>query len=156
NVTNVSEAVRDVWRWAWLEQLGQDVRHGLRAIARSPLYAVAVVITLAMGIGAASAVYSLARAIHDPFPRLPSDRLLWITQGNPSCGVDCTQTSPAALAALQTRAPSLFAIGSTRSSVILRSARGSEALTGFNVSRTAFETIEAPFAAGRGFPGDAG
>jgi putative ABC transport system permease protein len=156
NVTNVGEAVRDVWRWTWLDHLEQDVRHGLRAIARSPLYAVAVVITLAMGIGAASAVYSLAHAIHDPFPRLPSDRLLWITQGNPSCGVDCTETSPAALAALQSRAPSITAIGVANTRVALRTSQGSEALNGFDVSPNAFEAIEAPFAAGRGFPGDAG
>lgn len=156
NVTNVSEAVRDVWRWAWLEQLEQDVRHGVRAIARSPMYAAAVVITLAMGIGAATAVYSLARAIHDPFPRLPSDRLLWITQSNATCGVDCTQTSPAALAALETRAPSITAIGAVRSSVALRSADGSDALTAFDVSPSAFAAIEAPFAVGHGFPKDAG
>ena len=156
NMTNVSETVRDVWQWTWLEQLEQDVRHGLRAIARSPLYASAVVITLAMGIGAASAVYSLSLAIHNPFPRLPSDRLLWITQGNASCGVDCTQASPAALAALETRAPSIIAIGTTTSRVALRSSNGSEALDGFDVSPNTFETIEAPFAAGRGFPKDAG
>jgi putative ABC transport system permease protein len=156
NTTNVSEAVRDVWRWTWLEQLEQDVRHGLRAITRSPVYAAAVVITLALGIGAGSAVYSLSLAIHDPFPRLPSGRLLWITQSNATCGVDCTQTSPAALTALETRAPSITAIGTSYLGVALRSANGSEALNGFEVSPTAFETIGAPFALGRGFPKDAG
>ncbi|MFL5615006.1 MAG: ADOP family duplicated permease [Gemmatimonadaceae bacterium] len=156
NVTNVNEAVREVWRWTWLEQLEQDARHGMRALGRSPLYAGAVVITLAMGIGAVSAVYSFSRAIHDPFPRLPSDRLLWITQANASCGVDCTQASPAALAALETRAPSITAIGTFHSSVALRSSNGSEALNAFGVSPNTFETMEAPFAVGRGFPKDAG
>jgi predicted permease len=156
NMTNVSESVRDVWKWTWFEQLEQDVRHGSRALARSPLYAVAVVVTLAMGIGASSAVYSLSRAIHNPFPRLPSDGLLWITQANATCGVDCTQTSPAALAALATRAPSIIALGTIRSGLALRSSNGSEALAGFNVFPNAFETIAAPFAAGRGFPKDAG
>lgn len=156
NVTNVSEAVRDVWRWAWLEQLEQDVRHGVRAIRRSPLYAAAVVVTLAMGIGAASAVFSLSEAIHDPFPLLPSDRLLWITQSTATCGVDCTQTSPAALAALATRAPSITTIGALRNAVALRSTNSSEALTAFAVSANAFETIDAPFAVGRGFPKGAG
>ena len=155
-MTNVSESVRDVWKWTWLEQLEQDVRHGSRALVRSPLYAVAVVVTLAMGIGAASAVYSLARAIHNPFPRLPTDRLLWITQANATCGVDCTQTSPAALAALATRAPSIIAIGTIRSGLALRSSNGSEALAGFSVFPNAFETLAAPFAVGRGFPNDAG
>jgi putative ABC transport system permease protein len=156
NMTNVSEAVRDVWQWTWLEPLEQDIRHGFRALRRSPLYAVAVIVTLAMGIGAASAVYSLSRAIHNPFPRLPSDRLLWITQANASCGVDCTQTSPAALAALESRAPSITAIGTLHDRVALRSSSGSESLLGFDVSPNAFETIEAPFAAGRGFPNGAG
>src|SRR5215831_2530119 len=156
NTTAVSEDVRDVWQWAWLEHLEQDVRHGLRAIAHSPLYAAAVVITLAMGIGAASAVYSLAHAIHNPFPRLPPDRLLWITQANASCGVDCTQLSPAALSALETRAPSITAIGTSNTSFALRSSNGSEALHGFDVFPNTFQTIEAPFAVGRGFPKDAG
>lgn len=155
-MSNVSEAVRDVWRWMRLEQFEQDVRHGFRALGRSPLYAGAVVVTLAMGIGAASAVYSLSRAIRNPFPRLPSDRLLWITQANASCGVDCTQTSPAALAALETRAPSITAIGTLHSRAALRSSNGSESLYAFDVSPNTFETIEAPFAAGRGFPKDAG
>src|ERR1043166_3697283 len=146
------EDIRAVWRWAWLEQLEQDVRLGLRAIAHSPLYAAAVVITLAMGIGAATTVYSFSKAIHDPFPILPSDRLLWITQTNPTCGVDCTQASPAAVAALQSRAQSIIAIGAIRSSSPLRTANGSEALNGFQVSPNTFETIEAPFAAGHGFP----
>lgn len=155
-MTNVSEALRELRRWTWLEQLEQDIRHGVRALTRAPLYAAAVIVTLAMGIGAAAAVYSLSLAIHNPFPLLPSDRLLWITQVNGSCGVDCTQTSPAALAALETRAPSIIAIGTTRAAVALRTSTGSEALDGVNVSPNTFETIQAPYAAGRGFPDDAG
>ena len=156
NMTSLSEAVRDVWKWTWLEHLEQDVRHGLRMIGRSPLYAVAVVTTLAMGIGAASAVFSLSNAIHNPFPLLPSSRLLWITQTNAACGVDCTEVSPAGLAALQTRAPSIDAIGTSNSRFALRTSTGSEALSGFTVSPNTFATIEAPFAAGRGFPKGAG
>jgi putative ABC transport system permease protein len=156
NMTNVSEAVRDVWRWTWLEQLAQDLRHGVRAIAHSPLYAAAVVITLAMGIGAASSVYSLSRAIHNPFPRLPSDRLLSITHSTASCPTECTEVSPAALAALRTRAPSIIAIGAANSRLALRTANGSEPLSGYAVSPNTFEAIDAPFAAGRGFSKDAG
>lgn len=155
-MTNLTAAVGDMPRWTWLEQLEQDVRHGLRALAHSPLYASAVVITLAMGIGAASAVFSLLRAIHNPFPQLPSERLLWITQANASCGVDCTQLSAAALVALQTRARSIITVGTANTRVALRTSNGSEALNGFRVFQNTFATIEAPFAAGRGFRGDAG
>jgi len=110
NVSGVSEAVRDVWHWAWLEQLTQDVRHGARALARSPAYSVAIVVTLAMGIGAAAAMYSLSNAIHTPFPRLPQDKLLWITFSNSSCTPDCTEVSPPGFIALGARAPAMTPI----------------------------------------------
>jgi putative ABC transport system permease protein len=156
NVSGVRESVRDVWRWAWLEQLGQDARHGLRAMARGPVYSLSVIVTLAMGIGAGTAVYTLARAIHMPFPQLPQDKLLWITYGNARCGVDCTQLSPAAFVALQRRAPSMTAIATSNWSTSLRGTDGSEAARGFAVSPTTWETIGARFAAGHGFPKDAG
>jgi putative ABC transport system permease protein len=156
NVSGVRDSVRDVWRWAWLEQLEQDVRHGLRAIMRSPVYSLAVIVTLAMGIGAGTTVYTLARAVHTPFPRLPQDKLLWITYGNARCGVDCTEVSPAALAALEQRAPSMSVIGAYNWSPALRGRDGSEATRGFAVSPNTWETIGARFAVGHGFPKDAG
>ena len=156
NLSTARESVRDVWRWAWLDQLGQDVRHGSRAMVRSPMYSVAIIVTLAMGIGAGTTVYTLARAIHMPFPQLPQEKLLWITYVNAQCGVSCTQLSPAAFVALQQRASSVTAIGSYRWSAVLRGAEGSEAATGFRVSPNMWETIGARFAAGHGFTKDAG
>lgn len=156
NVGVARDAVRAVWHWAWLDELGQDVRHGARALSRSPAYSVAVVVTLAMGIGAGASTYSLSHAIHDPFPRLPQRRLLWITQSNAACGVDCTDVSPAGFAALRTRAPSMTPIGVFSWSTTLRTSGGSVLLRGFRLTPTAFEALDAPFAAGRGFPNDAG
>jgi predicted permease len=156
NVTGVGESVRDVWRWAWLEQLEQDTRHGVRAIGRSPVYSLAVIVTLALGLGAGTTVYTLARAIHTPFPQLPQDKLLWITYGNARCGVDCTELSPAAFVALQRRAPSMAVIATYNWSTSLRGTDGSEAARGFAVWPTTWETIGARFAAGHGFSKDAG
>jgi len=71
------EAVRAV-HWApWLDALAQDARHGLRVIRRSPAFSVAAVATLAVGIGASTAVFSvvdllLFRSL--PYPR--ADRLV--------------------------------------------------------------------------------
>jgi putative ABC transport system permease protein len=156
NVSRARESVRDVWRWAWLEQCQQDVRHGWRAMVRSPVYSVATVITLAMGIGAGTTAYTLARAVHTPFPQLPQSRLLWITYGTAACGVDCTELSPAALAALQQRARSITAIGTYGWATALRGTDGSEPAKGFFVSPNTWDAIGAPMAAGRGFPRDAG
>ncbi len=156
NVTATREGIRDVWRWNWLDDLAQDTRHGVRALARSPAYSIAVVITLAIGIGAGAATYSLSHAIHDPFPRLPQRKLLWITQTSPACAPDCTEVSPAGLAALRTRAPSIVPLGVVGWSTTLRTSDGSTFLRGFRLSANAFELLEAPFAVGRGFPDDAG
>jgi putative ABC transport system permease protein len=156
NVTATSEGVRDVWRWTWLDDLAQDTRHGIRALARSPAYSVAVIVTLAMGIAAGAATYSLSRAIHNPFPLLPQHKLLWITQTSAACAPDCTEVSPAGLAALRTRAPSIVPIGVAGWTPTLRTSEGTTLLSGYRLSANAFEVLEAPFAAGRGFPNDAG
>jgi putative ABC transport system permease protein len=152
NVTGVGEAVHGVWHWAWLEQVTQDVRHGARALARSPAYSIAIVVTLAMGIGAAAAMYSLSDAIHTPFPRLPQDKLMWITYSNPACTPDCTEVSPPGLIALGSRAPSMSAIGVAGWNPALRAGQGSEMVDGYQVSPNTFDVIGAPFALGRGFP----
>jgi putative ABC transport system permease protein len=131
------------------------VRHGARALLRSPAYSIAIVTTLAMGIGAAAAMYSLSNAIHTPFPRLPQDKLLWITWSNPSCMPDCTELSPAALVALGERAPSMTAIGVSRWNSALRSGEGSALVQGYQVSPKAFDVIGAPFALGHNFPASA-
>jgi hypothetical protein len=156
NVSRVRESVREIWRWVWLEQLAQDTRHGLRAIARSPVYSLAVIVTLALGIGAGTTVYTLARAIHTPFPQLSHDKLLWITYGNARCGTSCTELSPAAFVALQRRAVSMAAIATSNWSTSLRGTDGSEAAKGFAVSPATWDLIGARFAAGHGFPKDAG
>lgn len=156
NVSSARELVRDVWRWGWLEQFQQDARHGWRTMVRRPIYSVAVILTLAMGIGAGTTAYTLARAVHTPFPQLADDKLLWITYGNAGCGVDCTQLSPAAFAALQQRARSITTIGTYDWTSALRGTDGSEPVKGFVVSPNTWQAIGARFAAGRGFPADAG
>ncbi len=156
NVTVARESVRDVWRWAWIDQLAQDVRHGARALVKSPAYSVAIVLTLSMGIGAGTATYSLSRAIHDPFPRLPQQKLVWITQTSSACTPDCTEVSAAGLIALRERAPSITPIGVRHWGTTLRTADGSVALRGFQVTPTTFDVLEVPLAAGHGFPSDAG
>jgi hypothetical protein len=55
----IQEDVRQAWGWTWLERLGQDVRHVGRAIRRSPGFAIVAVLSLAIGIGASTSVFTV-------------------------------------------------------------------------------------------------
>lgn len=63
NELRLRERSQEVWGWTWLESLGQDVRHGLRLLARTPLATTLALLSLALGIGANTAIFSLMNAI---------------------------------------------------------------------------------------------
>src|SRR6185295_3384974 len=77
NVLLIQERGRDVWRWALLEDSYADLRYALRQLSRAPLFAIATIVTLGLGIGANTAVFSLMNAVLlRPLPFPEPERLV--------------------------------------------------------------------------------
>lgn len=91
NPTRVKEEVREVWSMLWLEQLLQDVRFGLRILRRNPGFAIITVLTLGLGIGATTAIFSVVYAmLLKPLPYPDSNELYNVVQAQPRQSLNST------------------------------------------------------------------
>jgi putative ABC transport system permease protein len=119
HLDGIKETARDQLGWVWLEALQKDFRFAMRSLAKSPGFTIAVVATLAIGIGATTAIVSYARPI--VFPQLPyvqPERMVVVTNS------DVTGSQPEApypffslpyrLAFIRETATSFAALGSCR------------------------------------------
>lgn len=79
------EAGMEMWGWGWLDRLAQDVRWAVRTLRRSPAFTATALLTIALGVGTNTAIFTVVRAhLLRPLPYPHADRLIWIFETSKS------------------------------------------------------------------------
>src|SRR5688500_11847848 len=114
-VPAIRDSMRRVWYGRPLETIasfGQDMRIALRSLRRAKGLAATVVVTLALGIGANAAIFSVVRAVLlRPLVNRDQDRLIYIRQSAPGVGQDSVVFSVPEIQDLRARVTTLTDFG---------------------------------------------
>jgi putative ABC transport system permease protein len=155
NVGLVKEIAREMWGWASLERVISDVRFGLRMLLKSPGFTAAAVLTLALGIGANTAMFSVFKGVLlNTLPYRQPERLVRLVT-NDSHTKDATNVSFGGVKDLQERNHSFQSIALYRGwGGILRGTGRPQNIQVMRVSYDFFDTLGVAPALGRGFDRD--
>ena len=151
NTTLIRERTRDVWGWRWLDDLARDVRHALRGLGRSRGFAATVVLVLALGIGANTAMFSVVYGmLIRPLPYPDAGAIVRITESyGPRILPYVTSVSMAAI--LEEAGSFEHIAGYAPSSVSWRAREGAVTLRAARVSPSIFPLLRATPQLGRLF-----
>lgn len=160
NVRAVQERFYARGRWVWLDRLLRDVRFGLRSLRQSPGFSATAILTLALGIGANTAVFSVMNAVLlRSLPVSDPDRLVYLRTSNPPRGtgtIDSNETfSYPVYDALRRQSrglsPVMAYVPLSNSKVAVRYGAQPEEAEGDMVSGTFFSGLGVNLPRGRGF-----
>ena len=157
----LKERHRDDRGVPFVEATLQDIRYGLRAMRRNPAYSIVAVATLAIGIGAGTSVFTVARAVLlRPLPYAHPDALVRVFETNPLKNWTRNIAAPANYADWKTRNTTFTDIaayeqfsenGSGAGDVFLTGSGEPQGLKGLGVTGNLFRVLGAPPLLGRTF-----
>ena len=152
NVTLIRETTRAAWGWGGAERGWQDARYALRMMRRDPGFAAVAILTLALGIGATTAILTVVNALMlRPLPYPDADRLVGLFATTPQQGVWRDTTSFLDFSAWQKSRTLSVAAAYRRDPFILSGDGAPEPLEGLRVSHEFLSVLRVNPAMGRGF-----
>jgi putative ABC transport system permease protein len=151
---SVAEAWRDQRGLPFLETLAQDVKYGVRMLRRTPGFTLAALLTLAIGIGANTAIFSIVDAVLlRPLPYFEPERLVAVGDRTP--GGDATNVGFATVIDWRARSRTIESFAMMRSWMPTLVTNGeAERLPAVRVSANYFDMLGVRPALGRGFTAD--
>ena len=155
-ITIDTRYAREVRLMEWIESIWSDARYAVRTLRRMPAFTAVATITLALGIGATSAMFTLVDGILlRPLPYPDADRLVRVVQAYPEKGLDSWGLSQENLAMYRDRATDFEAFAGYRvSSMTMRAERGPQRVPAARVTAQFFKAIGVNPALGRPFAED--
>lgn len=144
---------REVRMREWVESIWVDFRHALRTLRRMPAFTTVTTITLALGIGATTAMFTLVdRILLRPLPYPGAERLVRVIQSYPEIGLDTWGLSQQNVAMYRDRATDFVAFAGYRAGdVTIRAGDRPERLSVLLVTADFFRAIGVAPAMGRPF-----
>ena len=162
--TFLKQETRDTWGWTWLEQIASDLRYGARMLRKNPGFTAVAVLTLALGIGANAAIFTVINAVMlRALPVHHPEEL--VTVGNParvhSWGTGTPRTDSFSYPLYREVRDNNQVFSSVLASSNLGNVRitidgSAETATGRLVTENYFETLGVEALLGRTFTADAG
>jgi predicted permease len=154
NVTLAREDARAVWIWPSLEHVWQDVRYGARLLIKQPTFAATAILTLAVGIGATTTVFSVVEAeLWKPLPFPDSQRLVALHTTGPGPSGAQEPVSAPDFRDWRSQSHAFEELAAFRWSVrhVLRGRDGPETVRGMPVTSNFFTALRRMPAIGRRF-----
>lgn len=149
----VKENTRDEFRPAFFEDFVRDLRYGARALGRAPGFTAVATLTLALGIGANTAIFSVVNTVLlKPLSYRAPDRLAFVWERNTTIGKDRDLVAPPNYLDWKTQNTVFDALGAYRTNGFALTGSGEpESVTAITVSSSLFRVLGVDALVGRTF-----